>query len=376
MAADTDMEKTEDPTSKKLEDAAKKGNIARSKELGTAFVLMGSSLGLLIFGSELANTTLQVCRRMLSLDAKDMFETNSMFTAIGAALSTVMPPLLKLFAVIVIAAFVGNTLLGGYNFTWYGASFRPEKMNPMSGLKRMFGLQSLVELLKSILKVAVVAGCAYMILNIFFDDIMALSLMNDFDDMSDALYLLGWMFFALCASMIIIAVVDAPYQSWNHHKQMMMTKQEVKDEYKNSEGNPEIKGRIRRMQIQMSRRRMMQAVPTADVVVTNPTHYSVALKYEQGKHRAPVVVAKGVDEVALYIRQIADANKVPIIQSPALARSIYFTTEIDHPIPDQLFAAVAQVLAYVFQLKVYKRGRGQKPKPLAKDLPIPEGYRH
>ena len=176
--------------------------------------------------------------------------------------------------------------------------------------------------------------------------------------------------------MILIAVVDAPYQSWHHHQQMMMTKQEVKDEYKNAEGNPEIKGRIRRMQIQMSRRRMMQAVPTADVVVTNPTHYSVALKYEHGKHRAPVVVAKGVDEVALYIRQIADANKVPIVQSPALARSIYFTTELDHPIPDQLFAAVAQVLAYVFQLKVYKRGKGQKPKPLAKDLPIPEGYRH
>jgi flagellar biosynthetic protein FlhB len=150
----------------------------------------------------------------------------------------------------------------------------------------------------------------------------------------------------------------------------------VKDEYKNSEGNPEIKGRIRGLQIQMSRRRMMQAVPTADVVVTNPTHYAVALKYDHGKQRAPVVVAKGVDEMAMYIRQIAEANKVPIIRSPALARSVYHTTELDHPIPEQLFSAVAQILAYVYQLKVYRRGKGQKPKALAKDLPIPEGFRH
>jgi flagellar biosynthesis protein FlhB len=222
----------------------------------------------------------------------------------------------------------------------------------------------------------VVAGVAYVLLMVFFDDIMALSLMSSPEDIASAVYLLSWMFFGLCSSMLIIAAVDAPYQTWNHHKQMMMTKQEVEDEYKNSEGNPEVKGRIRRMQIQMSRRRMMEAVPTADVVVTNPTHYAVALKYEHGKFRAPVVVAKGVDQMALYIRQIADANKVPIVESPALARSIYFTTELDHPIPEQLFAAVAQVLAYVYQFKAYRKGKASRPKTLAKDLPIPEGFRH
>jgi len=227
-----------------------------------------------------------------------------------------------------------------------------------------------------VLKVVVIGGLAYVLLEMFFQDIMALSMMSTPDDIAAAMYLLCWLFFGLCASMLVIAAVDAPFQSWNHHKQLMMTKQEVKDEYKNSEGNPEIKGRIRSLQIQMSRRRMMEAVPKADVVVTNPTHYSVALKYEHGKFRAPVVVAKGVDEVAMYIRQIAEANKVPIVQSPALARSIYFTTELDHPIPEQLFAAVAQVLAYVYQLKVYQRGKGQRPKALAKELPIPEGFRH
>jgi flagellar biosynthetic protein FlhB len=376
MAADSDMEKTEDPTSKKLDEAAEKGNIARSKELATALVLLGSSVGILIFGQELARTVLLLCKRMLSMNEKDIFDPNSMFTVMSFSLAELAPPLLKLFALILIAGVIGNTLLGGYNFTWYGASFRASKLNPFSGLKRMFGTQALMELFKSVLKVVVIGGLAYVLLSMFFQDIMALSMMNTPDDIAAAMYLLCWLFFGLCASMLVIAAVDAPFQSWNHHRQLKMTKQEVKDEYKNSEGNPEIKGRIRSLQIQMSRRRMMEAVPKADVVVTNPTHYAVALKYEHGKFRAPVVVAKGVDQVAMYIRQIADANKVPIVESPALARSIYFTTELDHPIPEQLFAAVAQVLAYVYQLKVYKRGKGQRPKALAKELPIPEGYRH
>ncbi len=376
MAADSDMEKTEDPTGKKLEEAAKKGNIARSKDLATALVLVGSSLGILMYGKELAEATLEVCRRLFSLNEKDVTDPAAMFTGMQAALGAVAFPFLKLCLVILIAGVVGNTLLGGYNFTWYGASFRPEKLNPLAGLKRMVSLNSLVELVKSALKVLVISGCAITLLYIFFDDIMALSLMSSPEDIAAAVYLLCWLFFGLSASTLLIAAIDAPYQLWNYNKQMKMTKQEVKDEYKNSEGNPEIKGRIRSLQIQMSRRRMMQAVPTADVVVTNPTHYAVALKYEHGKHRAPVVVAKGVDEMAMYIRQIAEANKVPIVRSPALARSVYHTTELDHPIPEQLFAAVAQILAYVYQLKVYRRGKGQKPKPLAKDLPIPEGFRY
>ncbi len=196
------------------------------------------------------------------------------------------------------------------------------------------------------------------------------------DDIIASMELLVWMFFGLCASTLVIAAVDAPYQKWQFTNQMKMTKQEVKDEYKDSEGSPETKGRVRSMQMQISRRRMMKEVPKADVIVTNPTHYAVALKYEHGKQRAPVVVAKGVDEMAAHIRQIADAHKVPIVRSPALARAIYHTTELDKPIPEQLFGAVAQVLAYVYQLKVYRRGKGQKPKPLAQDLPIPDGFKY
>lgn len=376
MSEGSGGEKTEQPTPKKLQDAAKKGQIARSKDLGTAFVLIGSAAALLMFGKALAIAVLTVGQRMLSLDQKDIFETNAMFTAWGAVGRELAWPMIGIFFIIIVAAFVGNTLLGGFNFSWEAAGPKASKMSPLKGFKRMFGLQALVELGKSILKVAVVIGVAFLLLKVFFMDIMALSLMSEPNNIESALYFLGWLFMGLCASISIIALVDAPYQKWNHTKQLKMSMQEIKDEYKNSEGSPETKGRIRRTQMQMSMKRMMQQVPTADVIVTNPTHYAVALKYDQGKFRAPAVVAKGVDEVAMHIRKIANEHKIPVLESPALARSIYYTTKLDHPIPEQLFAAVAQVLAYVYQLKMYRKGKGSRPKNLAKDLPIPEDFRH
>ena len=374
--ADDSAEKTEQPTPKKLQDAAKKGQIARSKDLGTAFVLIGSAVALLIFGKMLAKAMLDICQRLLSLNHKDIFEPNSMFTAWGAVGERLAAPMAGIFAIILLAAFLGNTLLGGFNFSWEAAGPKLSKMDPLKGFKRMFGVQAAVELLKSILKVVVVVGIAYLLLKLFFDDIMALSLMSEPNNIESAMYFLAWLFLGLCASVSVIAVVDAPYQTWNHIRQLKMSLQEIKDEYKNSEGDPQVKGRIRRTQMQMSMKRMMQEVPKADVIVTNPTHYAVALKYDQGKFRAPVVVAKGVDDVALHIRKIAAEHKIPVIESPMLARSVYHTTELDHPIPEQLFAAVAQVLAYVFQLNMYKKGKGSRPKALAKDLPIPEDYRH
>ena len=374
--ADDSAEKTEQPTPKKLEDAAKKGQIARSKDLGTAFVLIGSAVALLIFGKMLAMAILDIGQRLLRLNNKDIFEPNSMFTAWGAVGEHLVVPMAGIFAIILLAAFLGNTLLGGFNFSWQAAGPKLSKMDPLKGFKRMFGMQAAVELLKSILKVVVVVGIAYLLLKLFFDDIMALSLMSEPNNIESAMYFLAWLFLGLCASVSVIAVVDAPYQTWNHIRQLKMSLQEIKDEYKNSEGDPQIKARIRRTQMQMSMKRMMQEVPKADVIVTNPTHYAVALKYDQGKFRAPVVVAKGVDDVALHIRKIAAEHKIPVIESPMLARSVYHTTELDHPIPEQLFAAVAQVLAYVFQLNMYKKGKGSRPKALAKDLPIPEDYRH
>ena len=194
--------------------------------------------------------------------------------------------------------------------------------------------------------------------------------------MANALDILMWMFLLLCCSIFLIVVIDAPFQLWKHQKDLKMTKQEVKDEHKDSEGSPEVKGRIRRLQMEMANRRMMQEVPKADVVVTNPTHYAVAIKYDDKGGKAPVLLAKGTDETAAKIREIALEYDIPLVQSPALARSVYHTTELEQEIPQGLFVAVAQVLAYVYQLKMHRKGKAKRPNKPASDLPIPDDLKY
>lgn len=376
MAEESDQEKTEEPTAKRLDDARKKGQVARSKELGTTGVLVASAIAMLIFGDLLGIRLMDMMEAQFVLDRDKAFDTSKMFVVFGDAIYTVITPLLGIFAIVVVAAFVANSLLGGINFSWEAIAPKFNKMSPLKGFKRMFGMQALIELIKSILKVAVVAACAVLLINIFIEDILYLSLEDLPNNTYDASELLAWIFLGLCCSTIVISLVDVPFQSWNHNKQLRMTKQEIKDEYKNTEGNPEVKGRIRQLQREMSQRRMMQEVPNADVVVTNPTHYSVAIKYDTEKSSAPFVVAKGADTIAMHIRKIAKEKEVPIIETPLLTRSIYYTTDINQEIPEQLFVAVAQVLAYVFQMQQHAEGKGSKPKPLDKNLPIPTELRH
>ena len=290
--------------------------------------------------------------------------------------SALLFPVAMFVLIIVIAAFIGNTLLGGFNFSWEAAAPKPSKMSPIKGFKRMFGPQAAIELVKSILKFALVAIFAVFLIQTFFDEILHLSIESAPSNIIHALEMLSWMFLGLSCTLVIIAAIDAPYQSYNHNKQLKMTMQEIKDEYKNSEGDPQIKARIRQTQRQMSQRRMMQDVPDADVIVTNPTHYSVALKYDTERAGAPIVLAKGIDEMAMQIRKIAKGNEVPIVESPMLTRALYHTAEIGQQIPDQLFTAVAQVLAYVFQLKRFKKGRGKRPIPLKSKLPIPDDFKY
>ena len=376
MAEGSDQEKTEDPTAKRLDDARKKGQIARSKELGTTGVLVASAASLLIFGESTGIALMEVMQAQFELEREDAFDTTKMFTVFGETIYNVITPLAGIFIVILIAAFVANSLLGGINFSWEAMAPKFNKMSPLKGFKRMFGTQAVVELLKSILKVSVVATVAVLLIKAYLNDILYLSIQDLPGNTFDAVELLAWIFLGLCCSTIVIAVVDIPYQIHSHTKQLKMTKQEVKDEYKNTEGNPEIKGRIRQAQREASQRRMMQDVPEADVVVTNPTHYSVAIKYDTEKSSAPYVVAKGADLIAMHIRKIAKEKDVPIVETPMLTRSIYYTTDIKQEIPEQLFVAVAQVLAYVYQLDMYNKGKGNKPKPLAKNLPIPPELRH
>lgn len=376
MAEDSGQERTEEPTDKKIRESRKKGQVARSKELGTAFVLIFSAIALLLYGPAIAKGLFNIMGRGLTLNRNETYDTTKMFSVWGEMFSELFFPLAMFVFIISIAGIVGNTLLGGFNFSWQAAAPKAIKMSPMKGIKRMLGPQAAIELVKSILKFVLVAGFAILLIQIFFYEILHLSIEQIPSSIIHALEILAWMFLALCCTMIIISAIDAPYQSYNHHKQLKMTLQEVKDEYKNSEGDPQIKARIRRTQREMSQRRMMQDVPDADVVVTNPTHYSVALKYDTEKAGAPIVLAKGVDELAMQIRKIAKGNEVPILESPILTRSLYHTTEVGEQIPDKLFTAVAQVLAYVFQLKRFQKGRGRRPTKLSNNLPIPDDVKH
>ncbi|MBT1064937.1 flagellar biosynthesis protein FlhB [Bowmanella sp. Y26] len=368
-------EKTEEPTSKKLEQAREKGQIARSRELSTTLVLIASAIALLLLGQSIGSALFSVMQRMFSLSRDETYDVNHMFQAWGSGMIEIAWPVLAYLIIVTIAGIYGSIALGGYNFTWESAKPKASKLNPISGLKRMFGPNGMVELLKALAKFIIVAVSTYLALKLFSAEALHLDMELYPRNVMHALELLGWAFLIICCAMIPISVFDVPYQSHKHNEEMKMTKQEVKDERKNAEGNPEVKSRIRRLQFQAAARRMMQKVPEADVIVTNPTHFAVALKYDQNGTRAPVLVAKGLDELALHIREIAGAHGVPIVESPMLARAIYYSTDEEQEIPEKLFMAVAQVLAYVYQLKNWKKGRGKRPKPLAKELPIPPELR-
>jgi len=375
--ADSDSgERTEQPTSKKISDAREKGQIARSKELGTMFVLVGTAAALYIVGDALVTALSNIMKHSFSLTRAQVMDVHVLYDIVMSSASELIAPMLWLLLIVAIMAFIGNTLLGGFNFSIEAIYPKPNKLSPLAGIKRMFGAQAAIEFLKSLLKFFVVATTAYLLLKGLFSDIIGLSQEQLPDNFRHAVHLLLGMFTTLTLSLVIIALIDAPYQVWNHTRQLKMTKQEVKDEMKNTEGNPEIKSRIRRAQYEMSQKRMMAKVPESDVVITNPTHFSVAIKYEAASGLAPIVLAKGVDEMAMHIRKIAKEHQVEMVASPMLARSLYYTTEVDEEIPEQLFSAVAQVLAFVFQLAQFKKGQGKRPVPLTKKFAIPDDYQY
>ncbi|GGB50026.1 flagellar biosynthesis protein FlhB [Shewanella inventionis] len=373
---DSSQERTEEPTSKRLEQAREKGQVARSKELGTAAVLLAASVGFAMTGPSIAISLYTMMKQIFTMERDQIFDTNSMFRVWGVVGNELAWPLLSFIALLAFVSFLGNIVLGGMSFSVKAFMPKGSKMNPMNGFKRMFGTQALVELTKGIAKFSVVALSAYFLLRFYFYDILMLS--NDHlpGNVYHALDLLVWMFILLCSSMLFIVVIDVPFQIWNHNKQLKMTKQEVKDEYKDTEGKPEVKSRIRQMQYEMAQRRMMSEVPKADVIVVNPEHYAVAVKYDVTRSSAPFLVAKGVDDVAFKIREIAREHNVAIVSAPPLARAIYHTTKIDQQVPEGLFTAVAQVLAYVFQLRQYQKGKGRKPKPIPYNQPIPDDLKY
>lgn len=372
MAEDTSQEKSEEPTQRKLERAKEKGQVPRSREMGTASVLVASAVAMFIIGPNLAESMSLITIKFLTVDRRYFFDPSAMLQVWSVVLDELALPLLGFILMLFICGFLGNILVGGLTFSSHGLEFKFEKLSPIRGFKRMFGLQALIELLKSIAKVMLVIVVLGLLLYFYADEILYLS--HEVFDLSvqHALSLLLWMFILLCCSMIFIVSIDAPFQMWKHQKEQRMTKQEVKDERKNTDGSPEVKSRIRRLQQEISQRRMLKDLPDADVVIVNPEHYAVAVKYDLEKAKAPYILAKGVDHFAFKIRTVAVANNIPIVVSARLARALYYSTRVNQQIPDLLFTAVAQVLAYVYQLNQFKSGRGRRPSALPKEFTIPD----
>lgn len=375
------QEKTEEATPKRLEKSREDGQVARSRELNTSAVLISGSVSLLVFGPDLALHMKQVAQNSFAFDVSMMLHPDLMLRKLLAALENVAWALLPIFTMALAAALLAPSSLGGFLFSWKAVAPKASKLNPLKGLKNMFALKSLVELLKSIAKVALIGSVAFFMLRFWIDSLQAMRLEGIFSAIEHANFILSWTVLALALVTIAIVIIDVPYQIFEHKKQLKMTLQEVKDEMKDTDGKPEVKQRVRQLQYEMANKRMMENVPEADVVITNPEHFAVALKYDaENPSSAPLLVAKGGDQLAFKIREIAMVHDIEIVPVPPLARAVYFTTELDKEIPEGLYLAVAQVLAYVFQLKAYRDGKGayrqagQKKPELPKDIPLGEGF--
>ncbi|MGJ8581072.1 MAG: flagellar biosynthesis protein FlhB [Psychromonas sp.] len=367
-------DKSEQATPEKVRKSKEKGQVARSKELATASVLIAAALSMFVFGDKLAYELSVMMKRSFTFERADIYSPEHMWHVLVDGFSGLGMPVFLILLMLFIISILGSSLLGGMLFSTKAMMPKFSRMSPKAGFKRMFGMQAWVELIKSILKVTVVMCVAWAILAATFEHILHLSISQLPGSAFEALDMLSWMFLLLCLSLLVIVAVDVPYQIYKHNDELKMTKQEVKDEYRNSEGKPEVKQRIRQLQYEMSQRTMMGDIPDADVIVTNPTHYSVALKYDKDGDRPPYLVAKGVDFMALKIREVAREHEVPVMQSPQLCRAVYHTTEIGDDIPEELFIAIAKILAYIYQLEQFRKGKSGRPKALPTDIPVPDDF--
>ena len=370
MAAETGQERTEQATPKRLREAREKGQVPRSKELNSMALLMAAAGGFLLMGETVLTGMQDILSNGLAIENVRNMDKYSVVEILGSTLVQsllVVAPIFLLLTVVVIMTPVG---LGGWSFSTKAISFKWEKIDPIKGVGRIFAWRGLMELVKVLAKFGLVAAISAMILWSLIDEILGLGAESLKPALAHVANLCGWSFLASSSALILIAAIDVPFQLWQHAKQLKMTKQEVKDEAKETDGRPEVKGRIRALQQELSQRRMMEAVPEADVVITNPTHYAIALRYDQYNMQAPVVVAKGADLVAARIRMVADQNSVAIVSAPPLARALYASTDLNREIPAGLYVAVANVLSYVYQLNAIETGDEIPEQPT--DLPIPD----
>jgi flagellar biosynthetic protein FlhB len=351
MAESEQEERTEPPSQRRLDQARERGQVPRSRELGNFATMIGGSATLIAMGGWGAGQLGGLMRSLLSVTPAQLADPQSMLDALGLAARLTVQTLLPVFGVVTVLVVGAAIALGGWNLSLEPMVPDFSRMNPLEGLKRLFGLQGAGELGKALLKVIVVGGVCTGVATHLFGDVMSIGHMAPRAAIGRGASLMSWAFLLLCASLAVVALVDVPLQLFQYHRGLRMTRQELRDESKESDGNPETKRRIRQAQQMIARRRMMQKVPSADVVIVNPTHFAVALKYDPAKMRAPRVLAKGVDLVALNIRRVAAEHHIAVFEAPKLARALHRSTDLDQEIPAGLYLAVAQVLSYVFRIR-------------------------
>ncbi|MFV0110338.1 flagellar biosynthesis protein FlhB [Enterobacter ludwigii] len=370
MSEENDSEKTEAPTPHRKQKAREEGQVPRSRELTSLSMLLAGWGLLLVGGNYLAKQLQHLLHNGLTFDRLLVSDPQHMLHHAAALLGMAFLAILPFVGGLFITALVTPSIIGGLNMSAKAIKFNLKKLNPLSGIKRLFSGQMVSEMVKSILKVllAGIGGGLFLwlnkakFINLIFEPLgMALA------DISALL--IGCML-VIILSLIPMVAFDVIYQLWSNFKKLRMSLKEIKDEFKNQEGDPQIKARVRQLQRQMAQQRMMTDVPTADVVVNNPTHYSVALKYQEGAMGAPMVVASGSGLIALRIRELAEENRVPMLEAPPLARALYRHCDPGTPVPAELYSAVAEVLAWVYGLKRWRKGYGSRPLT-PKDLPVP-----
>lgn len=370
MAEDSDLERTEPASSRRIEQAREKGQVARSRELSTFTVLIAAGAGLMMMGPQLMDSLAGVMRGGLVLDRAAAFDTSMMLSRFHQLSLSALVALFPFILLMVVAAIFAPMVLSGWLFTFQALQPDFSRLDPLKGIGRLFSKNSLVELAKALAKTALIGGVAYWVIMHNKEAMFALVGESVNQSIAHLGTLLGVTFLTIVSSMILIVAVDVPFQLWDHSSKLKMTKEEVRQENKESEGSPEVKAQIRRMQREMARRRMMAEVPKADVIVTNPTHYAVALRYQDKLMGAPIIVAKGSALIALRIRAIGEENHIPILETPPLARALFRHGELGEEIPAALYTAVAEVLAYVYQLRAYTTSGGVEPQP-PRVLPVP-----
>ncbi len=369
---DKSQERTEQATPKRQKEAREQGQVPRSRELNTMLVLVAGSASLLIMGDGLIRQIMSLMQRSLTIDRLVLSDIHALPQVLAGTVLDALLILGPLFGVLLIAVLLAPALMGGWSFSVKALGFKWSKLDPIKGLGRIFAWRGLMELGKTLAKFVLLAGVSGIVIWQFFGELLALGSEPLLQGLSHAGKLLTWTFLGLSTVLVIIALIDVPFQLWEHHRQLKMTRQEIKDESKETEGRPEVKQRIRNLQREMAQRRMMEEVPKADVIIVNPTHFAVGLKFGE-RMSAPKVVAKGADLVAARIRELAEQNGVLVFTAPPLARALFHSTELDQEIPSDLYVAVAQVLAYVYQLRNVSVPGKPRPRPPV-DLPVPDEY--